>query len=113
MANAPDDFPFPTSDSHAVHPLTESRPVAQEPSEPALDHGIEESFPASDPVSVGVSKVLRQPAKVEPPQVPARPKAPGLAHALSKGTLVGFSASFAVGLALGRVMERRARARGA
>jgi hypothetical protein len=31
--------------------------VAEEPSESALDNGVEESFPASDPVSVTVTKV--------------------------------------------------------
>jgi hypothetical protein len=114
MADTAGAFPFPTADSHPAHPVPESRPVEQEPSEPALDHGIEESFPASDPVSVAVSKVVPKPPKAEPseakaPTVDARPKAPGLAHALSKGTLVGFSASFAVGLALGRMMGHRAR----
>ncbi|MDM0108108.1 hypothetical protein QTH97_24380 [Variovorax sp. J22R24] len=89
--------------------MTESRPVEQEPTEHALDHGIEESFPASDPVSVGVSKVLPRPPNAEAPKAHAQPKAPGLAHALSKGTLVGFSATLAVGLAIGRMMARRAR----
>lgn len=109
--NTADAFPFPTADSHPAHPLTECSPVAQEPSEPALDHGIEESFPASDPVSVGVSRVLPKPPKAEAHRAQRRPKAPGTAHALFKGTtLVGFGATFAVALALGRVMARRARA---
>lgn len=49
-------WPFPTT---ASHPPTDSTAVArvQEPTEDALDHGIEESFPASDPVSVSVSKI--------------------------------------------------------
>jgi hypothetical protein len=111
MANTADAFPFPTAESHPSHPMPESRPVEQEPTEPALDHGIEESFPASDPVSVGVSKVLPRPPKAEAPKAEpqARPKAPGLAHAMSKGTLIGFSATFAVGLALGSLMARRSR----
>ena len=108
MADAP-AFPFPTSQSHPDHPLTESRPVEQEPTEPALDHGIEESFPASDPVSVGVSKVVPKPVIPDLPKAKPHPKAPGLAHALSKGSIVGFSASFAVGLAVGRAMSHRAR----
>ena len=101
-------FPIPTSGGHPDH-ATESRPVEQEPTETALDHGIEESFPASDPVSVGVSRVVPKPGKSELPKKKSHPQAPGLAHALSKGSLVGFSASFAVGLALGRAMARRAR----
>lgn len=50
--NAP--FPFPTADSHGAPPHIE-QPVMQDTSEDALDSGIEESFPASDPVSVSVS----------------------------------------------------------
>ena len=34
-----------------------AKPVEQAPSEEALDSGVEESFPASDPVSVTVTKV--------------------------------------------------------
>ncbi|WP_291515930.1 hypothetical protein [Acidovorax sp.] len=42
----------------------------QEVSEPALDHAVEESFPASDPVSVVATKVVRderQPGKTTRP----------------------------------------------
>jgi len=47
-------WPFPTT---ASHPPTDPSTVArvEEPTEDALDHGIEESFPASDPVSVSVT----------------------------------------------------------
>ena len=62
-SNAP--FPFPTTDNHDAPPLIE-QPVIQDTSEDALDAGIEESFPASDPVSVTVTKVL--------PIRPAQPK---------------------------------------
>jgi hypothetical protein len=48
-------FPFPTSEHHDAPPAT-ALPPAEEPTEDALDHGIEESFPASDPVSVSVTK---------------------------------------------------------
>lgn len=59
-APAPDaPFPFPTAERHdAPAPLTQ--PVTAEPTEDALDHGIEESFPASDPVSVSVTKVVHK-----------------------------------------------------
>lgn len=53
-------FPFPTADSHDKLPEP-AKPVVLEPSEDALDAGVEESFPASDPVSVTVSKVLPKP----------------------------------------------------
>ncbi len=42
-----------------------SKPVVVPPTEEAIDSGIEESFPASDPVSVTVSKV---PAKSSEPK---------------------------------------------
>lgn len=56
-------WPFPTAESH---PKPAPQPEASEPksvqvqdvSEPALDHGVEESFPASDPVSVVPTKVV-------------------------------------------------------
>jgi hypothetical protein len=47
--------PFPTSDHHP--PAEPAKPLPEEPTEDALDHGIEESFPASDPVSVTVTTV--------------------------------------------------------
>lgn len=53
---APDDFPFPTTERH--EPL--AKPVAtpeKDPEEHALDQGVAESFPASDPVSVSVTKI--------------------------------------------------------
>ena len=50
-------FPFPTSEKHDTPPELH-KPVAEEPSEEALDNGVEESFPASDPVSVTVDKVI-------------------------------------------------------
>lgn len=57
-------FPFPTADHHDAPPRIE-QPVLQDTSEDALDAGVEESFPASDPVSVTVTKVV--------PVVPAKP----------------------------------------
>jgi hypothetical protein len=50
-------FPFPTAENHDPLPDKE-KPVTTEPSEAALDNGVEESFPASDPVSVSVTKVI-------------------------------------------------------
>ena len=47
--------PFPTSDSHGQAPAAPAKPKPQ--SEDKLDNGIEESFPASDPVSVNVTKI--------------------------------------------------------
>lgn len=55
---APEDFPFPTADKHDA-PDPSIQPVQQEPSEDAIDQGVEESFPASDPVSVSITKIER------------------------------------------------------
>ena len=45
-------WPFPTTEHH---PETEpALPKERDPTEDALDHGIEESFPASDPTSVTI-----------------------------------------------------------
>ncbi len=64
---SPDAFPFPTFESHPS-PAPESAastvrtPVDPAHAEPALDHGIEESFPASDPVSIAVTQVHAVPS---------------------------------------------------
>ncbi len=59
MKNEPSkDVAFPTKDHHpAARPPA---PKVSTPSEDALDQGISESFPASDPVSVTSDKP-RQP----------------------------------------------------
>lgn len=52
-------FPFPKAENppDPRQPATPAaREVAETPSEDAIDHGVEESFPASDPVSVSVTK---------------------------------------------------------
>lgn len=51
-------FPFPTMDNHPSNPEQQLPPVVADPSEEAIDNGIEESFPASDPVSVTVTKAV-------------------------------------------------------
>jgi hypothetical protein len=62
-SNAPTEaFVFPTTDNHDKLPPT-PHVVVEDPTEDALDHGIAESFPASDPVSVSVSKAVSKPAK--------------------------------------------------
>ncbi|RYY97574.1 MAG: hypothetical protein EOO24_19600 [Comamonadaceae bacterium] len=50
-------FPFPTADHHPASEVP-AAPVVEEPTEDAIDRGIEESFPASDPVSVTVTRVV-------------------------------------------------------
>ena len=50
-------FPFPTAEHHPSHPISLSHSYDKVPTEDAIDHGIEESFPASDPVSVTVSVI--------------------------------------------------------
>ena len=57
--NAPKDFEFPTTDKHDATPETVES-VEKEPSESAIDQGVAESFPASDPVSVSITKVERK-----------------------------------------------------
>lgn len=70
-------WPFPTSEHHP--PADPAKPLPEEPTEDALDHGIEESFPASDPVSVTVTTVPTdgkqddEPQQAEP-QEPAEPQ---------------------------------------
>ena len=59
-----DPFPFPTADKHEA-PVEHQKPVQEEPTEQALDNGVEESFPASDPVSVTVDKVITPKKKEE------------------------------------------------
>lgn len=72
-------WPFPTAQSHPQSTPEPAAPVkappplmeeVQEVSEPALDRAVEESFPASDPVSVVATKVV--PDK-RPPAAQPRP----------------------------------------
>lgn len=55
----PEAFQFPTAAEHEAD-AAPAEPVAQEPSEAAIDQGVAESFPASDPVSVSVTKIVRK-----------------------------------------------------
>ncbi len=66
-------FLFPTHDDHAPRAELTSRTVTEAPTEEALDNGIEESFPASDPVSVSVSKVVPKPKRSSDPEVTVKP----------------------------------------
>jgi hypothetical protein len=53
--DAKKDFPFPTKEKH--EPQSDRvAPVEFEPTEEAIDKGIAESFPASDPLSVTAAK---------------------------------------------------------
>lgn len=72
-------FPFPTSENHGKPPVEPAKPVEQPSSEEALDSGVEESFPASDPVSVTVTKVKLPSAEKgsEDAKDANPPKAPG------------------------------------
>lgn len=54
---SPGKFPFPTSGNPEKGKAEAAKPTPQPSSEEALDSGVEESFPASDPVSVTVTKV--------------------------------------------------------
>ena len=92
-----DAFLFPTSERHEPGHATQVRPSAHTPTESAIDHGIEESFPASDPVSVSVAKTEPAPARA-----PAAPRAPD--QPVSARTLTWASAAFAIGLVTGCVV---------
>ncbi|RZL66334.1 MAG: hypothetical protein EOP81_01165 [Variovorax sp.] len=61
VASSTEPFPFPTAESHGTPPPSATAAVTEEPTEDALDHGIEESFPASDPVSVSVTRAVPKP----------------------------------------------------
>ncbi|MDQ0570449.1 hypothetical protein QFZ42_002283 [Variovorax paradoxus] len=69
-------FPFPTSKNHGKPPVETAKPVEQAPSEEALDSGVEESFPASDPVSVTVTKVKLPKAQQDKDKEKSREAAP-------------------------------------
>ena len=59
----PDDaLPFPTKDDHPAEPSTIQPPSKDKKrsDEELLDEGLGETFPASDPVSIGTDK---KPAK--------------------------------------------------
>lgn len=58
--SSPEEQTNPEPRAVDVVARTEAGSVALTPAieEPAVDHGIEESFPASDPVSVSITKVL-------------------------------------------------------
>lgn len=60
----PDDTsPFPTKDDHpespsAIPPLEDNKKRSEEE---LLDEGLDETFPASDPVSIGTEKPTKKP----------------------------------------------------
>ena len=56
-------YVFPTADDHPATPKEPVVVVNKEHTEDALDSGIEESFPASDPVSVTVTKAVPESGK--------------------------------------------------
>lgn len=63
-------WPFPTADHHpAPEP---AKPRVETPTEAELDHGIEESFPASDPLSVTVTTVPTRAPEPPTPQAGER-----------------------------------------
>jgi hypothetical protein len=54
-------WPFPTSEEPDKGQGAAPKREQKQPTEGALDHGIAESFPASDPVSVNVDKAAKKP----------------------------------------------------
>ena len=58
MTASTKNFQMPT----AENPKVKNKPtqeIERDPSEEAIDQGVEESFPASDPVAVSVTKIER------------------------------------------------------
>jgi hypothetical protein len=91
-------FPFPTAENHDRPPETAPASAAPQPSEEALDHGVEESFPASDPVSVSTSQVA-PPAATDDRQA-EQAAAAELRAILRTGLIAGATASAVSTLAL-------------
>jgi hypothetical protein len=91
-------FPFPTAEKHDRLPVTAPAAAAPLPSEAALDHGLEESFPASDPVSVSTVQVAPQAASDD--RHAERTESVKLRSALRTGLIAGAMASIASTLAL-------------
>lgn len=106
-----DAFPFPTAERHDAPPEQHVRPVEQPLTEDALDHGIEESFPASDPVSVNVTKAAPAPRPANPAaQSGNRGSDEAHAHlALRTGLATGTFAGIACSIALAAMGHRDAR----
>lgn len=66
--------PFPTKDDHPDSPSAVSPGKGRKRSEEELlDQGLDETFPASDPVSIGTEKPKKEPAapKKSPSKRPA------------------------------------------
>lgn len=105
----PDAFPFPTSDRHDAPPPQPVRPVEQPTTESALDHGIEESFPASDPVSVNVTKAAPAPPPASAEQPGEKVGGSPMRHALLSGLTTGTLAGIACSLALAPRRRRHAK----
>jgi len=107
MNKSEDAFPFPTSERHEPPRPQPVRPVEQPLTEDALDHGIEESFPASDPVSVNVTKAAPAPHPATGTQ-PA-PEDPHVHLALRTGLATGTFAGIACSIALAALGHREAK----
>lgn len=59
-----DETPFPTKDDHPESPSATTPPAKQNKKrseEELLDEGLDETFPASDPVSIGTQKPKKKP----------------------------------------------------
>jgi hypothetical protein len=108
MSSTPDNagaFPFPTAESHPAQPQGSIRPVTETPSEPALDSGIEESFPASDPVSVSVTKAV--PAAAVPPAPRNTPHSPARKPGLVRAGIMAGGVALIMGYAFARYRRTR------
>lgn len=90
-------YPFPTESQHDAPSVQPTRPVEHAPDEGAIDHGIEESFPASDPVSVNVTKAEPVAARANRPASAsaARTASPSWNAVVRTGLVAGACASVA------------------
>jgi hypothetical protein len=89
-ASSSDAFRFPTAGRHDA---PAARVVQEAPSESALDHGVEESFPASDPVSVSITRVGPRESVHAARPSPATGRSQPLKSALRTGLMAGAAAS--------------------
>jgi hypothetical protein len=92
--NPAEPFRFPTAENHDT-PFRMEGSLEQQPTESALDHGVEESFPASDPVSVSVSRSGPRASGRAGDSKPSSPRFEDsrLSSALRTGLIAGAGAS--------------------
>jgi len=93
-------FVFPTAEHHPAPGTLPEAAADPAPSEPAIDHGLEETFPASDPVSVSPTKVPPAPRSSGTDEQQAHAAPSVFRAAVRTGLIAGAFASVASTVAL-------------